>query len=256
MHSIKEQATTTVFSQRRSNLYWILSALFVTNALLAEILGSKIFSLEATLGLSPAQLPMGFGYVLDFNLTAGVIIWPVVFIGTDLINEYFGSKGVWRVSWLTCLLIGYAFLIISILTLLQPAPFWLNLNNTDTNGQPFDINFAYNTVLKQGLGIIVGSLTAFLVGQVLDAWVFQRLRKLTSNRFLWLRATGSTLISQLIDSILVLFIAFYLLGNWPLDQVMAVAGINYIYKLVIAIVLTPLLYPAHALIDRYLGTER
>ncbi|MFB0945746.1 MAG: queuosine precursor transporter, partial [Spirosomataceae bacterium] len=107
-----------------------------------------------------------------------------------------------------------------------------------------------------GLGIIIGSLTAFLVGQILDAYVFHRLRSFTNNKLIWLRATGSTLFSQLIDSFVVVFIAFYIFGDWPINQVLAVGSVNYIYKFVVAILLTPLIYLAHYLIDRFLGKEQ
>jgi uncharacterized integral membrane protein (TIGR00697 family) len=126
---------------------------------------------------------------------------------------------------------------------------------TDSQGNYFNIDYAFRTIFRQGMGIIIGSLTAFLISQLLDVFVFQRLRKLTGKRMIWLRATGSTLISQLVDSFVVLGIAFYLFGNWTLSQVIAVGIINYIYKFVIAIVLTPLLYVGHYFIDRYLGQE-
>jgi uncharacterized integral membrane protein (TIGR00697 family) len=99
----------------------------------------------------------------------------------------------------------------------------------------------------------VGSLTAFVIGQVLDASIFQVFRRITGSRFIWLRATGSTLISQLVDSFVVLYVAFYVFGNWPLAQVLSVATFNYWYKCAAAVLLTPLLYLAHYLIDRYLG---
>ena len=70
---------------------------------------------------------------------------------------------------------------------------------------------------------------------------------------LWLRATGSTLVSQLIDSFVVLFIAFY--GTFSNGQIVAIGITNYIYKFVVAILLTPLIYVGHYLIDRYLGKE-
>ena len=219
------------------------------------MLGVKIFSAEKTLGLSPAQIPLLGDFTLDFNLTAGVIIWPIVFITTDIINEYFGKKGVRRISFLTAGFITYAFLVIYGVTMLTPADFWLDVNSTDPEGNPFNINFAYSTIFRQGLGIILGSLTAFLIGQFLDVMVFQKLRKLTGEGKIWLRATGSTLVSQLIDSFVVLFIAFYVFGNWSLEQMLSVGVINYIYKAVIAIALTPLLYLAHDIIDRYLGKD-
>ena len=240
---------------RRHRLYIILATLFLTNALLAELLGVKIFSLEATLGLPPAQLPLLPGYIMDFNLTAGVIIWPVVFITTDLINEYFGKEGVKRISFITAALIVYAFAIIWWVTQLAPAPFWQEVNSVDPEGRPFNINYAYSLIFQQGLGIIVGSITAFLLGQLIDAWVFQKLRSLTNSKFLWLRATGSTVVSQLIDSFVVIYIAFYLFGNWPMSQIISVSLLNYIYKFIVAVLLTPLLYPAHRLIDQYLQKD-
>jgi uncharacterized integral membrane protein (TIGR00697 family) len=72
---------------------------------------------------------------------------------------------------------------------------------------------------------------------------------------IWLRATGSTLVSQFVDSFVVFGIAFYIFGNWSVEQVVAVGIVNYIYKFSVAIILTPLLYVGHGLIDRYLGEE-
>ncbi|MCJ8164618.1 queuosine precursor transporter [Pontibacter sp. E15-1] len=246
---------TSPSEKRRTHLFLVLSAIFIANALLAELIGVKIFSAEALLGIPGAQIPVLADTRLDFNLTAGVIIWPVVFISTDIINEYFGKAGVRKVSVLTVLLILYAFLVISIVTGLPPAPFWLDVNNTDAQGNPFNINYAFNSVYRQGLGIIVGSVVAFLLSQFLDATVFHWLRRFTGSSKIWLRATGSTLVSQLVDSFVVLFVAFFLFGNWPMEQVLSVAIINYIYKFCIAILLTPLLYVAHYVIDRYLGQK-
>jgi uncharacterized integral membrane protein (TIGR00697 family) len=229
-------------SHKKQQLYLVLSGIFIVNALLAEIIGVKIFSADALIGLPG-------------NLTAGVLIWPVVFVTTDIINEYFGRAGVLRVSYLTVALILFAFVVIYATTKLPPAAFWLDVNKTDPQGRPFDIDFAYQSIFRQGLGIITGSITAFGIGQVLDATVFQALRRATKGKYVWLRATGSTLVSQLVDSFVVLYVAFYLFGNWTLDQVLGVANTNYWYKFAAAILLTPVLYLAHFLIDRYLGEE-
>lgn len=238
--------------QKRTNLFLILSGIFIANALLAELIGVKIFSGEALFGMPGAQIPI-LGSELDFNLTAGVVIWPVVFITTDIINEYFGKAGVKKVSVLTVVLILYAFIVITVVTGLPPAAFWIELNSTDPDGNPFNIDYAFNSIYRQGLGIIIGSVIAFLISQFLDAYVFHWLRRYTGSKNIWLRATGSTLVSQLIDSLVVLFIAFYIFGEWSLTLVLSVAAINYLYKFFIAIALTPLLYVAHYLIDGYLG---
>jgi uncharacterized integral membrane protein (TIGR00697 family) len=138
---------------------------------------------------------------------------------------------------------------------LPPADFWLQVNSLDSHGQPFDINYAYSTIFRQGLGIIAGSLSAFLLSQLVDVYIFHYLRKFTGHRKLWLRATGSTVISQLVDSFVILIIAFYFLGNWSLEQVLKVGMVQYFYKVFLAIVLTPLIYLVHAIIDRYLGQD-
>lgn len=240
---------------KKTILFIILGGIFLSNAILAELIGVKIFSLESSLGMQPASIPLLGGYTLDFNLTAGVIIWPVVFVTTDIINEYFGKEGVKKITWLSVIMIIYVFIIIFFVTSLPSAGFWLDLNNQDNEGNYFNIDFAFNTIFRQGMGIIAGSLIAFLLGQLLDVFVFQKLRKITGSRKLWLRATGSTLVSQLLDSFVVLIIAFYIFGNWSLPQVLSVGIINYIYKFIIAVVLTPLLYVGHYFIDNYLGKE-
>lgn len=243
---------SSVFN-KKTKLFLILSGIFLTNALLAEVIGVKIFSGETLLGLSPTQLTLFPGFSLSLTYTAGVMIWPVVFITSDVINEYFGPSGVKKISIATALFIAYAFIIIYLVTLLPPAAFWLDVNKTPDVGNSFDINVAFSKIFRQGLGIITGSLTAFLVGQLLDAYVFHYLRRITGSKKIWLRATGSTLISQLVDSFLVLYIAFYVFGNWSLSQIITVGINNYIYKFFIAIILTPVLYIAHYYIDRYLG---
>lgn len=237
---------------KKTVLYLVLSCFFITNALIAEFGGVKIFSFEKLLGIAPLQLNL-FGIITDLNLSVGVLIWPIVFIFSDIINEYFGKNGVRRISFITAGMIAYAFLVILLWTGMPPADFWLKLNAVDSQGRPFDINFAYNSIFRTGMGIIVGSLAAFLVSQLVDAYVFHYFRKLTGHRFLWLRATGSTVVSQLIDSFVILFIAFYFLGNWSLGQVFRVGLTQYLYKILLAIALTPLIYLAHVIIDSYLG---
>jgi hypothetical protein len=243
------------FQSKKTNLFIILCGIFLTNAIIAEIIGVKIFSAEQTLGFEPIGWVFFGDYILDFNLTAGAVIWPFVFITTDIINEYYGKRGVRKISYITAIFIAYIFLVITVVTQLTPAEFWMEVNALDPEGLPFDIDYAFNTIFRQGLGIIIGSLIAFLLGQLIDVYIFQKLRKITGAKMIWLRATGSTLVSQLIDSFVVLGIAFYVFGNWSIEQVLAVGIINYLYKFGVAVLLTPLLYLGHGLIDKYLGKE-
>ena len=243
---------------KKTNLFIVLAGIFITNAIVAEIIGVKIFSMEKILGINPVQINFFNIYALDFNLTAGVLIWPVVFVTTDIINEYFGKQGVIKITIITSFLICYVFFILWLAIALPPAQFWLDVNSKDVAGNAININSAYATIFRQGAGIIAGSLTAFLIGQLLDMYVFHFIRKYTGKKYIWLRATGSTLISQLVDSFVVLFVAFYLFGGehaWKLSMVFSVGILNYIYKFVLAIAMTPLLYIAHNLIDKYLGKK-
>jgi len=241
-----------ILEQKRNKLFIVLAGIFLTNAIVAELIGVKIFSGEQTIGLHPANLNI-LGFVMDFNLTAGAVIWPVVFITSDLINEYFGKPGVKRISYLAAGFIAYSFLVIYLTMKLPPAQWWMDANSTDNSGNYFNMDFAFNKILGQGQRIIVASLAAFLIGQLVDVFVFQKLRKITGSKMLWLRATGSTIVSQFIDSFVVLYLAFS--GIFSNEQILAIGITNYLYKFSVAILLTPLIYGGHYVIDRYLGKE-
>jgi hypothetical protein len=237
--------------QKRNVLFLVLGAFFIANAIIAEFIGVKIFSVEGTLGIKPFSINI-LGDSYSFNMTAGVLLWPMVFVMTDIINEYFGKKGVRFFSYLAAILITYAFVMVYASIKTVPAQFWLVKQTPDGD---LNMQTAFSQVFGQGLWIIIGSLVAFLVGQLVDVHTFHFIKNRTGHKALWLRSTGSTLISQLIDSFVVLIIAFYIGGNWPLKLVLAVGVVNYIYKFCVAIALTPVLYLVHIIIDNYLGKE-
>jgi uncharacterized integral membrane protein (TIGR00697 family) len=210
---------------RRDIVYLALAGFFVTNAILGEVTGGKLFT---------------FGV---FTLSIGVIPWPVVFIATDLINEYFGREGVKRLTLMTIALIVYAFVVLFLAMQVPAAAF-----SPVTDAQ-------FRAVFGQSLWIIVGSVTAFALSQLVDVGVFWLVRHRTGGRFLWMRATGSTVVSQLIDSIVIIGIAFWLPGKVKTSEFLQVAASNYSFKLLIALGTTPLLYAGHAAIDRFLGID-
>jgi len=239
-----------LLKSRPANLFLILLAFFICNALIAELTGAKIFSLSELLNLnSKAGSPAGI------NMSVGVLLWPLVFILSDLLNEYFGKAGVRKISFIVAGLIAYTSVFLIAGTSLPPAGFWLGNNAVDANGNAFNIDYAYKIVFRQGINIIIGSILAFLVSQLIDAYAFHYIKKITGHKLLWVRATGSTIISQLIDSFLILAVAFYLLGNWSFRQVLEVGLVQYIYKVSLAVILTPLIYLVHYFADRYLGTK-
>jgi uncharacterized integral membrane protein (TIGR00697 family) len=243
--------------EKKHRLFLILGGFFITNTLIAEFIGVKIFSLESTLGFEPLNLKLFGVENLGFNLTVGVILWPIVFVMTDIINEYYGKKGVRMLSNMAVVLILYAFAMFYWGINLAPNEWWqFESGLRDDPAQSIaDMDLAFRRIFGQGLWIIVGSLVAFLVGQIVDVLVFHRIKRFTGEGKVWMRATGSTLVSQFIDSYVVLVIAFYVGADWNIVTVLAIGTVNYIYKFLLAIVLTPTIYLGHYAIDRYLGHE-
>ena len=210
-------------NDRRTLLAIILTGMFVTNAVVAELISGKLFT------------------VGPFTLTCGVLLWPVVFLTTDVVNEYFGRSGVQRLTLTTVALIGYVFVILLTAMQVVAAPF------SPVNDAQF------SAVFGQGSWIIVGSMTAFAVSQLVDVAVFWILRRWNGGKMIWLRATGSTGVSQLVDTFVVMGIAFWLPGKLTFSEFLSVSVTNYGYKLILAIVLTPLVYAMHAAVHKFLG---
>ena len=192
---------------KANRLFIVLAGFFLTNALIAEFVGVKIFSLESTHSASRRSNGGCSASPERSSFTAGVLLWPFVFVMTDVINEYFGLRGVRLISWVAVAFITYAFVAAYASIALAPAGFWVDANRN--LGVP-DIQQAYAQIFGQGLWTIGGSIVAFLIGQLVDVAVFHRIRRVTGDRLVWLRATGSTAVSQLLDSFVVLYVAFVL----------------------------------------------
>ncbi len=241
---------TNILKDRPTKLFISIAAFFVANALIAESIGTKLFSLEKLLGIRPVNFSM-FGQTgLSFTLTCGVLLWPLEFIITDIVNEFYGPKAVRRISFTAVALISYAFVMYFAAIGVPPADFWLSTGVK--NGIP-NMQDAFSGIFGQGMRIIIGSLVAFLVSQLVDVYVFHKIKKATGNKRIWLRATGSTLVSQFIDSYIVLFIAFSGVFTW--QQILAIGMMNYTYKFTMAIILTPVIYFAEQKITNYVGEE-
>jgi hypothetical protein len=212
-----------MFSSKKDLVYVILAGIFITNAIVAELIGGKLI------------------YIGDYVMSVGILPWPIVFVTTDLINEYFGQSGVRKLSILTASLIAYCFVVLFI-ALQIPA----------VKGVGLVTDSQFNGVFGQSMWIIVGSIIAFLVSQLIDVTVFHFFKKKTGNKMIWLRSTGSTVISQFFDSFIVLGIAFWLTGKLSTDVFIASALTGYFVKLLIAIAMTPLIYFGHFTIEKYL----
>ncbi len=211
------------FSSKKDILFLTLAGFFITNALVAEMIGGKLIQIG------------------PFTQSIGILPWPIVFLATDITNEYFGKRGVRTITFITVGLISYTFLLL-----------WMGMQIPAVGFSPIS-NEAFDMVFGTGMYMIVGSVLAFLVSQLTDVFVFWVIRNRTGKGMIWLRATGSTVVAQLIDTFIVQFVAFVIPGVWTLTEFFKNASFGYVFKLVVALSLIPLIYLAHFLIDRYLG---
>ena len=242
-----------IIKDKPTKLFIMLGAFFIANAIIAEIIGVKIFSLEDTLGVGRASFSLFGQEGLSFSLTVGVLPWPVVFVMTDIINEYYGVKGVRFLTLLTVILIAFSFFVFFFAIRMSPdTKYWIG--SYSGQGVP-DMQAAFKAIFGQGMNIIVGSLCAFILGQLIDATVFRKIKSITGEKSIWARATMSTLVSQFIDSVVVTYIAFTIFRGVPVGQTMAWAFTAYAYKFLIAVLMTPMIYLIHWVCESYLGKE-
>jgi uncharacterized integral membrane protein (TIGR00697 family) len=212
-----------MFESKKNTVYIVLAGIFITNAIVAELIGGKLI------------------YVGSAVMSIGILPWPIVFVTTDLINEYFGEKGVRKLSLITASLISYTFILL-----------YLAMQIPAVKGSNLVSDNQFNGVFGQSLWIIVGSIIAFLVSQLIDVTIFHFFKRKTGNKMIWLRSTGSTVISQLFDSFIVLGIAFWLTGKMSTEVFIVSAFTGYFMKMIIAILMTPLIYLGHSIIEKYL----
>jgi uncharacterized integral membrane protein (TIGR00697 family) len=204
---------------RKHHLYLWLAGFFVTALLVGDIIGGRFFR------------------VAGFDLSAGMLFFPLTFVLTDVVNEFYGPVGAKRITYLGLGMAGFTFLMINVVLRLPPSRI----------GTPPD---AVATVLGPSMRLYFASLTAYLIGQLCDITIFGLFRRLTGHRMIWLRATGSTLISQAIDTVVINFV--FLSGKESVHSILLIIRNSYLLKIAFAVGLTPLIYAAHGLFSRVL----
>jgi uncharacterized integral membrane protein (TIGR00697 family) len=207
--------------QRRDRVYVLLTALFVAALIAGDFIGGKFFSFAG------------------YTLSAGIIPFPLTFVLTDVVNEFYGKAGAKRLTYVG---LAAAVFVWGVINLALALP---TVKDSPISDQVF--RSAFGTSAR----LYLASLSAYVIGQLLDISIFGILRRATGHRRLWLRSTGSTVLSQAIDSLSVSFV--FLVGARPLSFIVTNAANNYVGKLVMAVLLTPLIYAGHAAIHRYLG---
>ncbi|MFZ4784429.1 MAG: queuosine precursor transporter [Flavobacteriales bacterium] len=230
--------STGQLNSKREWVFIFLAGLFITNAVTAELISNKLVEVPITMSLGGWRLG-------PFTTIVGILPWPIVFLLTDLMNEFYGQKAVRRLSWITSILIGYCFLIVLLA---------LHVPTKEIPGAGLATDAEFRNVFGQAPWIIAGSIAAFLLSQLMDATLFHWIKNKTGNRFIWLRSTGSTVVSQMVDSYVVLYIGFVLPGKMSFGDYMTIAPTNYALKLLIAIALTPMIYLGHYLMRKYLNS--
>jgi queuosine precursor transporter len=218
---------------QRIQLFVVLAAVFVTCLLVGDIIGGKLLEVHI----------LGRAFVIS----AGMVPFPVTFLLTDLLNEFYGKRAARFVTWIGFASAGLALLILQIATQLPWAPF---TSSSDWSGvRPT----AFDNVFAGSRRILYASMMAYLVAQFTDIAVFNLLKRLTRNRMLWLRATGSTLFSQFIDTIVIQVLAWE--GLLDLRRIVGLVVTSYTVKVAVAVGLTPLIYAGHALVERWLHIQ-
>ncbi|MFO0746060.1 MAG: queuosine precursor transporter [Myxococcota bacterium] len=238
----------TSFSTPQKIYLW-LSALFVASLLVADVLGVKLF-----------RIPLGFSFGVPWQdepidaiqHTCGMLTFPLTFLLTDLINEFYGKRAARRLVWIGFAAGGFAFLVMNVALAM---PHW---------NVPFNIDSkSFEDVFSNSRIMYVASLAAYLIGSLSDIAIFGWLKRITGGKRVWLRATGSTVISQAIDSFVVTWLAFSVgrtviasdLPAMPFGEVLKTAATGYMLKFLIAILLTPIVYLGRWVMSRKFGMQ-
>ncbi|HVU04380.1 MAG TPA: queuosine precursor transporter [Polyangiaceae bacterium] len=206
--------------ERKQRLYLWIAGVFVSALIVGDLIGGKFFR------------------VAGLDLSVGMIPFPLTFVLTDIVNEFYGAEGAKRITYLGLGMAIFVFTIINLAIALPVSP------ESPMSQEAFQHSFGWSSRLY------VASLVAYVVGQLIDISIFQIFLRVTGDRFLWLRATGSTLVSQAIDTLVVNFVL--LSGRKSLDFILTVARNGYVVKVGIAVLMTPLIYLGRGVFLRYL----
>lgn len=221
----------------RQKVFLVLAALQVTSLLVANMIGVKLFSIDVA--------------GLDVEHTAGMLPFPITFLLTDLLNEFYGKKAARMIAWIAFGMAVFAFILVSVARAL---PILEGIPGT-ADERSFEVVFGGSAVMT------LCSIVAFLFGSLLDILIFGFFKRITHGKMVWLRATGSTVISQLFDSFVITILYFQVAQGLSGGEVaspefvLRTALTGYVLKFVIAVLLTPLIYAGRGLLRRVVGLE-
>ncbi len=201
-------------AKNEDRAFILLVSMFVGALVISSVLASKIIT------------------ILGLFVPAGVLAYCITFVVTDVISEIWGKERANRVVFSGFITLLATFLLIRLALAWDAAPFWREQR-------------AFSAILGSTSRIIIASFIAYLASQYHDVWAFHVWRKWTEERHLWLRNTFSTVVSQFIDTLIFITIAFY--GSVPVFPL--IKG-QYLIKVLIAVLDTPFVYLVVTLIRR------
>jgi uncharacterized integral membrane protein (TIGR00697 family) len=196
----------------RTGLYGVV----VFSLLLANIMGPKLT------------------VIFGLQTSMGVILYSSIFFATDLLSEKYGRDEAQRAVWL-----GF-FVSVVLVVMTQLSMAYLPSQRPETAAFAASVHAATVTLFDYTPRFVFGSMAAYLISQSFDVWVFHRIRDATGGRHLWLRNTGSTLLSQAIDTLIYGLVVWW--GLVDFATAMQLAGAKYVFKFAIAVIDTPFIY--------------
>lgn len=244
---------------RSARTFVVLSGIMISCVLLAEVIGGKMFSLESFFGMDLTNIHI-LGYSLDMNLPMTMILWPFVFVLSDVINDYYGLSGIRFTTWFALIVVILAVIVLNLAVVMSPTGYYVN---SHTEEGISNMNTAFELVLLRTTRVLIGSMFAFIVAMFLNAWIFRAIKKNTASKRLWLRSLVSSIIAQSIGTFIYLFVTFNICSRyqdapqvvWPMKRVLAVGTLHILYETAAVLLLLPVLYLIHGMIAAYMGTS-
>lgn len=249
------QDKNSVYALRRERVFMLLAGVFWGSLVMLNILGtSRFINLSSWFGISEnAQI--------QFIIAVGVLPYPITFLCTDFISELYGRKRANFVVWIGLLLNVWVLFILWLGGALNPPDFVQNpLQDVLKESQEIPKEYAFYYIRHLTFGATIASMIAYLCAQFVDVYIFHYLKELTKGKKLWLRNNGSTLISQLVDSIAVILITYFYTDALPIDeksalfpQLSTLILSGYLFKLIMALLDTIPFYIGTKYLKRYLN---
>jgi uncharacterized integral membrane protein (TIGR00697 family) len=214
-------------TEKSRKIYLYLAAIFIAALVVCNLIANKFISID-----------LGFK---TFVISAGVLPYPITFLITDLLSEIYGKKKTARIVWA-----GFAASIFVLGTLLLAQQF------TAIKGSPVD-DESFNLVFGNSWRVIFASMGAYLCAQLVDVRIYHFWKQKTHGKHLWLRNNFSTVLSQGVDTSLVVMVLFA--GLRSNAEILQLIIDGWIFKMLCAFIDTPLLYASTAIIRRKLGLK-